>query len=419
MTSILAIAYCLTASVISAPIQTPLVEKLPLQAAGFKTFWEANLPIESGDSVESAYLVDEALYVTTDLGDIFALKADVGLLRWGFNLTEPDYRIFKPTHVVQQGDTGSVIFPTVTDIVVFDRFSGEQLQRFRPEFPSGSPAVAFNNNLLLGSSNGKVYSLVFNHPTIDQPFKRWEVMAGGPVTAAPLLYDRGWLLFASQSGRVFSCVAANKKLNWSYNTGGPILAGPAVDPTGIYVASTDRSLYKLDRNTGTPLWRSRFPGALRESPVARGDTVFQYCADNGLTAIDAATGEERWNNAEAVNVASHTEGGDVLFTRDHRIEIVDPKTGDVGASISAPGVQFTIPNNGGDAVYLFGSDGRVLCLRLDDVPFLRRQQVSAARDQLNQTPTNKKPRRVKHEIPNTDDPVGDDPLRSKRDTKKN
>ncbi len=416
MTSILAIAYCLTAPAL--PAQTPLVEKLPLQAAGFELFWEAKLPLESGDIVENAYLVDEALYVTTDLGDVFALKADVGLLRWGFNLTEPDYRIFKPTHVVVQGNTGPVIFPTVTDVAVFDRFSGEQIQRFRPEFPSGSAAVAYNNTLLIGSSNGRVYSMVFNHPTVAQPFKRWDVMAGGPVTAAPLLYDRGWLLFASQSGRVFSCVAANKKLNWSYKTGGPVLADPAVDPTGIYVASTDRSLYKLNRNTGTPIWRSCFPDALRESPVVLGDTVYQYCDDNGLTAVNAADGTERWRSEKAVTIAAHTAGGDVLFTRDHRLEIVDPTTGEVGASISAPQVKMAIPNLTGDAVYLFGADGRVLCLRLDDVPYLRRQQVSAACDQLNRPPTTKKPRRIKLQKPNDYDPIGDDPLRSKRDRNK-
>ena len=133
----------------------------------------------------------------------------------------------------------------------------EQLERFRPQFPAGSSAVAYNNSLLIGSSNGKFYSLLFNHPRLKEPIKRWEVLAGGPVTAAPLLYDRGWLLFASQTGRIFSCGASDKRLNWSYNTGGPILAGPTVDPTGVYVASMDRSLYKLHRTTGTPRLRPK------------------------------------------------------------------------------------------------------------------------------------------------------------------
>lgn len=419
MTSILAIGYCLTVSALSAPAQTPLVERLPLQAAGFKVFWEATLPLVSGDTVESVYLVDEALYVTSDLGDVFSLKADVGLLRWGLHLTAPDYRIFQPTHVITRSNTGPVVFPTVTDVVVLDRFSGEQLERFRPKFAAGSSAVAYNRSLLMGSSNGRFYSLVFNHPSIAQPYMRWEVVVGGPVTAAPLLYDRGWLLFASQSGTIFSCVAADKKLNWSYKTGGPILAGPTVDPTGVYVASVDRSLYKLHRSTGVPLWRSRFPGALRDSPVVIGDTVYQYCVDNGLTALNSADGTERWRHATAVTIASHTANADVLFTRDRRIEIVDPATGEIGASISAPQVKMTLSNLDGDAVYLFSADGRVLSLRLDDVPYLRRQQVAAAREQLNQTPTGKKPRRVKRQKPKIDDPVGDDPLRSKRDRDKN
>jgi len=134
--------------------------------------------------------------------------------------------------------------------------------------------------------------------------------------------------------------------------------------------------------------------------------------------VNAADGTERWRSEKAVTIAAHTAGGDVLFTRDHRLEIVDPTTGEVGASISAPQVKMAIPNLTGDAVYLFGADGRVLCLRLDDVPYLRRQQVSAARDQLNRPPSTKKPRRIKLQKPNDYDPIGDDPLRSKRDRNK-
>jgi len=419
MTSILAIGFCLTAGVLSAPVQTPLVERIPLEAAGFEIFWEAHLPLEKGDTVREAFLVDEAIYVTTDLGDVFSLKADVGLLRWGFNLTEPNYRIFRPTHVVAKGSAGPVVFPTVRDIAVFDRFSGEQLERFRPEFSTGSSAVAYDHRLFIGSTNGRFYSLVFNSPRLAQPIKHWEVMAGGPVTAAPLLYGRGWLLFASQSGTVFSCVADNKKLNWYYKTGGEILADLAVDSSGVYVASLDRSLYKLDRATGIPLWRSRFPGSLRERPVAIGDTVYQYCEENGLTALNTKDGTHRWVHATARTIASHSAEGDVLWTREHRIEIVDPKTGEVGDSIFAPQVQMTISNSANDAVYLFAADGRVLCLRIGDVPYLRRQQVSAAREMLNQTPTGRKPRRISTRRPGVEDPIGDDPLRSKRDRGKN
>ncbi len=395
---------------------SPLVSEAALQQAGFIKFWEAQVPLVAGDTVRDAYLVDEALYVVSTFGSVFSIKADVGLLRWGAKLTEADYRIYHPAHL-QEGD-GLVVVPTTTAVFIYDRFSGDLKHRFRPEFAIGSSAVGNGNNLFMGGADGKFYSLRLDSRYPERPVKRWEVLAGGPVTATPVLYDRDTLLFASQSGSIFSCLASDKTLRWSYRTGGPINGDPAVDDSGVYVASTDRSLFKLHGGIGTVLWRVRFPRPLTEGPTVVAQTVYQFCPDQGLTVLDAMSGHEKWRIEDGRTLAAHSPDGDVVFSTRNLLRVVQHENGEVLATVETPSVFKAVSNTQDGSVYLLGRDGRVLCTRLDDAPYLRRQQMMAARRQLNQPPVDESKSREQFPKPFVPqpDPSEDDPLRSKKDT---
>ena len=398
---------------------SPLVNDAALQQAGLVKFWEARLPLAAKDGIRDAYLVDEALYVASIGGSFFSLKADVGLLRWGAKLTEADYRIYPPAHLREGDGAGPVVIPTTTAIFIYDRFSGDLKHRFAPEFAIGSAAVGFDDKLFLGGADGRFYSLRVDPRFPERPIKRWEVLAGGPVTATPILYDRDSLLFASQSGSVFSCLAGDKTFRWSFRAEGAINGDPAVDDSGVYVASTDRSLYKLHRGIGTILWRARFPRPLTEGPTVVAQMVYQYCPDHGLTALDAMTGREKWRIEDGRSLAAHSANGDVVFTTGNLLQVVHHENGEVLATVEAPLVLKAVSNTRDGSVYLLGRDGRVLCIRLDDVPYLRRQQVMAARELLNQPPTDesKSPERLPKPFVPQPDPSENDPLRSKKDTK--
>lgn len=399
-------------------VNSPLVEDAKLQGAGMFRYWQAHLPLAPGDRIQEGHLVEDALYVITEGGSLFALTSDTGLIRWASKLTAAEFKIYRPTHVRTADGAGPVVIPTTSEVFIYDRFTGDLRQRFTPDFAAGSAAVAYDDNLFLGSADGRFYSLKLNDPRAREPFKRWTVEAGGPVTAAPLLYDRDMLLFASQNGTVYSCRGANKVLNWVFRTDGPVLGDPAIDGSGVYVASMNRSLYKLNLVSGKAIWRARLPRPLIEGPIVAAHTVYQYCTGHGLSAIDAHTGREKWREPDGRAFVAHSRSGDVVLTHDRRLLMVDHDTGDLRFTINAPGVTGTVSNTMDDALYLLGGDGRVLCARLDSVPYLRRQRVMAARARLNQPPLDEaaaqrsrgsaaKPRR----------PAISDPLRSRRDSR--
>ena len=118
------------------------------------------------------------------------------------------------------------------------------------------------------------------------------------------------------------------------------------------------------------------------------------------------------------NFVSHTINGDFLFTGHRRLILVDHESGEVRGEINAPEVIGTVLNTRNDAVYLLGRHGRVQCARLDTVPYLRKQQVIAARAQLNSAPRNDWGTDTQSKSFATPrDPLADDPLRSRRDLK--
>ena len=401
--------------------KTPLIDDARLQAAGMFRYWQAHLPIAPGDALEKAYLVDESLYFITDWGSCFALTAKTGLVRWAVKLTGPDHQIFRPGHIRTTDGAGPVVIATGAEVFIYDRFNGDLINRFTPPFASGSPAVGYDGALFMGSADGRFYSLRIDHPRAREPFKLWEVVAGGPLTAAPILYDHSMVLFASQGGAVYSCRAADKALNWAFRADGAIIADPYIDESGAYVASIDRSLYKLHLGTGQVLWRMRMPQPLTEGPVVAAHTVFQFCTGNGVSAIDTDTGVEKWRIPRGRTFAAHARGGDAIFTDDRRVEVVDHDSGDLRHSIEAPAVIAAVSNTTDDAVYLLGRGGRVLCARLDSVPYLRRQQIIAARERLNLPPADESKSARKESDESATNKKTDaaltDPLRSRREPK--
>lgn len=396
-----------------------LADIAELEQAGFRPYWTIHVPLIAGEWVREAFLVNENVYVVSSSGVVYAVEAATGLIRWAVKLTEPEFRVFKPTQYRTMSGHPVVAIVTSADINILDRYSGEVRQRMALPFPQGSTAIGYDGRLFLGSFNGRMYSLF---PTTRAPrgyIELWEVSAGGPVTASPVIADHGHLVFASHSGLIASCTTIDKALHWGYRVDGAVHADLVADLDGIYVASQDRSLYKLSANSGRLEWRVRFPWELSESPTVVARTVYQYCKTQGLTAIDASTGSERWRLAEGRNLVAHSGERDYVFTDDRRLLIVDHVSGAVTTAINAFGTAFALSNTDDDAMYLFGTSGEVLCVRPDGVPYLRRQQILAARKQLNQPPEAAVAEPAPG--PSTSTSVVDDadPFRSRWDRKKN
>jgi outer membrane protein assembly factor BamB len=159
----------------------------------------------------------------------------------------------------------------------------------------------------------------------------------GAVSAAPALWEDA-VYFASEGGDVYAVTAASRDSIWPlpggvFKTGGPIVADLAVDADALYVASTDNKLYALNRNNGTIRWQYFASSALRASPTATSDTVYQFVPGTGLVAIDKSSGDynrkPRWVAQDATQFLAQDERNAYVRRKDNRIEARDRKTGEV------------------------------------------------------------------------------------------
>src|SRR5207248_8044063 len=75
----------------------------------------------------------------------------------------------------------------------------------------------------------------FSGPTV--PFLRWTFQTGGPVDASPAV-GQGRIYFGSKDGNLYA-LNPQGQLVWTFHTGHPITTSPAIGADGtIYLASS-------------------------------------------------------------------------------------------------------------------------------------------------------------------------------------
>ncbi len=106
-------------------------------------------------------------------------------------------------------------------------------------------------------------------------------------------------LYLSYQGRgksTFSCIdASTKELYWKSRVS--ISEAPIVLAGVIYGCGKGRSLYALERLTGRTIWRFDAPSRLVGCPSLADSTIY-VCGRNGFYAVDASSGELRFEVGE-------------------------------------------------------------------------------------------------------------------------
>ncbi|MFH0981726.1 MAG: PQQ-binding-like beta-propeller repeat protein [Planctomycetota bacterium] len=395
-----------------------LVPESALREAGLTQYWQTELPLQHGDAAVSAYLYEDSLYVTTHLGEVHALDPNVGLVRWARSVAERGRRVFKPFQMLTADGRAAVVVAHAAGAYVYDRNTGAQLAEVPELWPAGSAAVADAVSLYVGSSDGYLHAVRWSDPVYGTAIRTWKVLGGGPVTATPLLLDNV-LYFASQGGGVFACTADwNKNLHWRYSTEAAVVADLYGDESGVYVASLDRSLYRLDLATGAVLWRHRFPLPLRDAPVVSQRTVYQYCRGAGLYAIDVDTHELLWTEPSATAFVSRRADRTCVLLGDDRLALLDSTSGKVRKALPIPDRCLVAANPEALTIYLITPDGAVSCFTSSEVRHLRAKDILEGVSPLEETEapgTGKGDSDTEKAVSPASDVNLDDPLRSRSD----
>jgi outer membrane protein assembly factor BamB len=187
-----------------------------------------------------------------------------------------------------------------------------------------SPLVA-DGTVYFGSTNGRVYAL-----SAATGAERWSYETGGPVKASPAL-DHGRLFVGNYDGGDFDALDARTgKLLWQSGGHGNFYAGASVVAGRVYVGSVDHSVYAFSARTGEQLWSFGTGSYVYASTAVWRGIVFVGSYDHTFYAINGSTGTLRWDfhaDGAITGSASVIDGVVYFATLAHTTYALDAATG--------------------------------------------------------------------------------------------
>jgi outer membrane protein assembly factor BamB len=262
-------------------------------------------------------IADGTVYVGSYDGKFYAFNAQTGALKWKFategerrfeakglhgfqprNQTIADpFDVFLSSPVVANG---AVYFGSGDgNVYALDAATGDMRWKFKTgDVVHASPALA-NGVLFFGSWDSYFYAV---DATTGK--EKWRFHAGED----PLVHNQvgfqsspavvnGVVYTGCRDANLYALDAATGKEKWRFYTElSWVITSPAVTDGKVFFATSDSSLYHVvDANTGKSLVRQQGTAWMFSSPAVAGDVVFIGVLNGVLEARDVKTGGVLWD----------------------------------------------------------------------------------------------------------------------------
>jgi len=219
----------------------------------------------------------ERLFAWDQENSVFCLD-NKGALLWQVKVSE---RISSPISL----DGEKVYLGTEAgSLLAFSQATGESLWRFETEGIISAAPVFFNNQLCLGSGDGKVYILS------PEGRLRGTIDIVSPILVTPLV--DGQRLYVGAEDRVFYCYdLRHRKRKWMITAGGRLLASPWADKKRVFFPASNGVLYALDKKSGDILWWWISPSRSRYDLEFDGEKILATSSSPSLYSLDMKSGK--------------------------------------------------------------------------------------------------------------------------------
>ena len=273
--------------------------------------------------LSSPAIFDGAVYFGSGDGNVYALDAATGALKWKFH-------------------TGDVVH--------------------------ASPAIA-DGKLYIGSWDSYFYALdaasgkeLWRFKTGEDPDMHNQVGIQSSATVA-----NGVVYFGCRDSNLYALDAATGAKRWTFNNKGSwVIVSPVVQAGKVYFATSDTALlHILDAQTGAPVDSLKFHWPFFASPAIAGDTLYLAGQDGKLEAVDLATRKVAWefqSEGSKANLAglAKPDGApnyEAVFSSNFYDDLIAgfSKTHTVGPFNSSPVIS-------GKVLYIGSGDGNLYAL---------------------------------------------------------
>lgn len=227
-----------------------------------------------------------------------------------------------------------------------------------PPPPSESPRVSRTGMSSVGAPNEKRLDLI------------WIFKTQGPIgwASMPVISrDRKSIFVGSSDGTLYSLDAQKGTKLWRFSTGGAIMSSPVLSDDRIIVASSSGSLYTLS-SAGAQIWVYNGSSPLVATPVLHNDGILVSSMDGSVKLLNAQDGTVRWTySADGPVVCSPQVLENLVFfgSKDKMVHAVSLDRGLRHWTFPTMGPVVSTPLVSTDSVYVGASDGKLYSLEAE------------------------------------------------------
>jgi len=161
--------------------------------------------------------------------------------------------------------------------------------------------VSYNKLVFTASAGGYVYALSAVSGKVQ-----WKYKAHSPMSHA--IYKDGIVYIGSSDGTFYALDGETGNVKWKFFDQAISYSAPMVAPGVIYVSyytlRKTTGVYAIDSRTGSLIWKKRIGNTAISAPTLAGSVLYVTDNDYGLCALDAGTGDRRWNYYPGLSISN-------------------------------------------------------------------------------------------------------------------
>ncbi len=333
------------------PTQSPAkINDTLLKEANLHTVWQSAVALNPKEKVQQMTVLGNYIYILTNSNYLFCLDRNDGRPVFSISAADADLPVSQPADF-----NNTVYFAAANNLLAVDLQSGNELFRNKIEFPISSRPAVNEKYFYLPGMDKQLHIL---DRTMFQTFR---VNPDDRSGITSVVADVNSIVFATNSGKVYSMKANEPVKQWEFSAVGPIEASLTKTNGSIYVSSKDTNLYKLDAQSGKQLWKFYTGSFLNVSARAIEKVVYQYAINKGLYAIDANSGKQLWLSADGADLLAEDGSTAYVISKKNICEVMDNATAKRIYTLNFEAVTAFATNQYDSKIYVMEDNG-VLCI---------------------------------------------------------
>lgn len=304
------------------------LEADPFYRAGFRREWSTFVPVAEAGRLQRLEHVGDFIVARDSSNLVSLILPEGGEVRWSAPIGSSLQRYVGS---VRQG--ALLLVCSETELFAMDTVTGNLIDRQTFERVVNTRPAQFGPLLVFGTAS----DLVIAHLT-DRRIRAWAYGVNAPIVADPVQMNGGLVAFISQIGEVIILDGISGSAAARFRLLGGVTGRPTTDGNRLFVASLDQSLYAFAPGTPRPLWRVRTDRPLTDAPVYHDGRVYLNVPGQGLTAFDANTGAQRWNEPKINGTVISVQGRDLIVWNGKTLARVATRDGAILEQGDIPGV---------------------------------------------------------------------------------